>query len=153
MTFTPNAIFLPNLSSSSSIREDRLVCPVRALKWYLDKTKHLRTSDVLFILPRAPYTPASKDTISKWLVKLISNHAAPDEPVRAHDLRAHASSTAWFRGVSIPDIMNAAAWKTPSSFVSCYLTNVVSSEGVFARAVLRGGSNSMGRSLSPVSRC
>ena len=150
--FTPEPIFLPNLSEASSIREDRFVCPVRALKWYLEKTKRLRTSDALFILPRAPYSPASKDTISRWIVNLVAKHAHPDDPVRAHDVRAHASSVAWFKGVPLADIMKAAAWKTPSSFVSAYLTNIVSPEGSFATTVLRG-STSVARDLPPTSRC
>ena len=150
--FTPDPIFLPDMSEGSSIREDKLVCPVRALKWYIDKTKHLRTSEALFILPRAPYSPASKDTISRWIVSLIAKHAKPGESIRAHDVRAHASSTAWFRGVPLLDIMKAAAWKTPSSFVSTYLTNVISAEGVFATSVLRGSSSQV-RNLPPTSRC
>lgn len=35
------------------------------------------------------------------------------------------------------ETMKAAAWKTPSSFVSCYLTDTVSAEGPFARTILR----------------
>ena len=151
-SFTPKAIFLPSLSSASSIREDRLLCPVRALKWYAHRTKLLRQSSNLFILPRSPYSPASKDTISKWLIRLILPHVQPNEYVRAHDIRAHASSKAWFQGVPLQDIMDAAAWKTPSSFVSCYLTDIISSDSNFARAVLRG-SVAPDRDLPPASRC
>ncbi|PIK33469.1 hypothetical protein BSL78_27421 [Apostichopus japonicus] len=136
VTFTPNEIFLPSLSQASSIAEDKRWCPVRALKWYIERTKQLRTSDRLFILPRSPYTPASKDTISRWMADLIRAHTQPGEPVRAHDVRGHATSRAWFRGVPLEDIMKAAAWKTPSSFVACYLTNTPATEGDFARAAL-----------------
>ena len=31
-------IFLPKVSSLSSVVEDKVWCPVRALKWYLHKT-------------------------------------------------------------------------------------------------------------------
>lgn len=135
-SFTPEAIFLPSISTTSSIREDRIVCPVRALKWYLSRTKPVRQSERLFLIPRQPYGPASKDTLSRWIVQLILPHSQPNERVRAHDLRAHASSRAWFSGVSMEDILKAAAWKTPSTFVASYLTNVVSTEDAFARAVL-----------------
>ena len=136
ISFTPGEIYLPTISSSSSVGEDRKVCPVRALKWYLERTKDIRQGDKLFILPRRPYTAAAKDTLARWLVNLISPFSEPDEPVHAHQLRAHATSTAWFRGISLNDIMKAAAWKTPSTFVASYLTDVVSEEGAFARAVL-----------------
>ena len=32
-------IFLPSLSSFSSVSEDKVWCPVRALRWYLVKVK------------------------------------------------------------------------------------------------------------------
>ena len=136
LSFTPEEIYLPKIGLSSSVREDRLVCPVRALRWYLDRTGHLRTSQQLFIIPRKPYTPAARDTISKWVQRLIQPFAEEGEQVRAHDVRGHAASKAWFRGVSLEDVMKAAAWKTPSTFVASYLVDTVSSEGDFARAVL-----------------
>ena len=143
VSFTPSEIFLPSIPSMSSVREDRLVCPVRALKWYLEKTKPVRTSPRLFLVPRSPFQPASKDSISRWLVKVISSQANPDDHPRAHDIRAVASSEAWFRGVSMEDIMKAACWKTPSTFVACYLTDVLSSEGSFAASVLGGPSSTI----------
>ncbi|KAJ8042119.1 NACHT domain- and WD repeat-containing protein 1 [Holothuria leucospilota] len=150
-TFTPRPIFLPSIASTSSVREDRFVCPVRCLKWYLQKTSTVRTADNLFLLPRTPYTPASRDTISKWIVQMISPHANHDEQVRAHDVRAHASSAAWFQGIPLQQIMEAAAWKTPSTFVASYLTNVISSEGVLQRSGLSDSASGRGRGRPPSS--
>ncbi|KAJ8019670.1 hypothetical protein HOLleu_41344 [Holothuria leucospilota] len=124
------------MDSISSIREDRLVCPVRALKYYISRTKALRRSDRLFIACNPPHAPVSKDTISRWIRSLIIPHVRSSESVRAHDVRAHATSKAWFAGVPLEEIIKAAAWKTPSSFVSHYLTDTVSAEGAFTRAVL-----------------
>ena len=136
-SFTPGEIFLPTMSSGSSITEDKLYCPVRALKWYIERTKTIRTSEGLFILPRRPFTHAAKATLSRWIVDLIKPFSKESETVRAHDVRGHATSKAWFGRISMEEIMKAAAWKTPSSFVSDYLTDTVSAEGAFARAVLR----------------
>ena len=152
VSFSPGEIYLPNISSLSSIHEDKRVCPVRALKWYLERTKSIRSSDRLFLIPRSPFNPASKDTLSRWIVNLISPHASNDESIHAHQLRAHATSTAWFKGVSLDNILRAAAWKTPSTFVACYLTNVVSEEGAFARAVL-GVPDLHRPGLPPSSQC
>ena len=142
-SFTPREIYLPALKEMSSVPEDKLWCPVRALRWYLEKTRAVRTSDRLFILPRSPYSAASKDTLSKWLVKVITPHTTPGEGVRAHDIRGHATSKAWFARVPLDDIMRAAAWKTPSTFVSSYLTNTVSAEAAFASSVLRAPGSSL----------
>ena len=136
MTFSPEEIFLLSIGSISTIKEDRRWCPVRALRIYLDKTKHIRTSDRLFILPRAPHTPASKDTLARWLRTTISSHTTDPAPVRAHDVRGVAASRAWFGGVPVEAIMKAAAWKSNTTFVSCYLRNTRSPDGDFARAVL-----------------
>ena len=135
--FTPQEIFLPALGTISTISEDKRWCPVRALKWYMDKTKILRNHDRLFLLPRSPYPPASKDTISRWIRDLIKPHVSEDERVRAHDVRGHAASRAWFSGVPLEEVMKAASWKTPTSFVSCYLTDTLAREGSFARGALQ----------------
>lgn len=137
LDFIPGDLFLPEITTISSEREDRKWCPVRSLKWYLKRTKHLRHSERLFVLPRHPYSAASKDTISKWLVQMIMP-CTHDQPVRAHDIRGQATSKALFAGVPLSDIMKAAAWKTPSTFVSCYLTDTLRAEAAFGRAVLTG---------------
>ena len=136
LTFTPEEIFLPSMTQMSSIAEDKLVCPVRALKYYLNRTKSIRSSDRLFILPGLPHTPASKTTLARWVKSLIQPFVQTSEPFRAHDIRSHATSKAWFEGVPMEEIVRAAAWKTPASFVSHYLTNTKTAEGSFARAVL-----------------
>lgn len=136
MSFSPEEIYLPAIGSVSSIQEDERWCPVRALRYYIKRTKPVRTGDRLFILPQAPYTGASRDTIARWIKQLIIRYAKPNEPVRAHDLRGIATSRAWFAGVPLERVMTAAVWKSVSTFVSIYLRNTRSTEGEFARAVL-----------------
>ena len=62
-------IFLPSLSAHSSVMQDKLWCPVRALKWYMDRSSSLRTSPDLFISTVAPHSRVSPKTISRWIVK------------------------------------------------------------------------------------
>ena len=137
--FTPEPLFLPRLTETSMTREDKFWCPVRALSWYLKRTSHLRSlgSDQLFILTRSPHGPASKSVISRWISNLIKSTVRSPEGVRTHDIRGQAASKAWFSRVPLEDILKAASWKTPSTFVSCYLTDVLSAEGEFSRCVLR----------------
>ena len=56
-------IFLPSLSSHSSVPEDKVCCPVRALKWYLNRSLPLRSSPDLFISTMAPHRHVSLATI------------------------------------------------------------------------------------------
>ncbi|KAJ8034715.1 hypothetical protein HOLleu_21676 [Holothuria leucospilota] len=109
-SFIPGPLNLPLMSSASSVPEDRLVCLVRALKWYIEKTKNLLASVSLFILPRSPYSRASKDKISNWLVRIISPLAARSKTIHVHDVQAHSSSLAWFKGVPLQDIWKATTW-------------------------------------------
>ena len=145
--FTPPDIFIPEIASIlSSVRSDKLWCPIRSLKWYLERTKPLRgTCDQLFISTTPPHGPASKDTIKRWIVSAIKS-ANPDwlsdkdigsqGPIRAHDVRAVSTSWAFFRGISFAEISQAACWKGPSTFTTCYLRDVLQNEGAFGRAVL-----------------
>ena len=95
----PVEIFLPSMSSFSSVEADKVWCPVRALKWYLDRTKSKRSSTSLFVSSIAPFKAISKASISRWLVECISM-AGPDALVsgrfRAHDTRSVSSSWALF---------------------------------------------------------
>ena len=133
-------IFLPSLSSFSSVSEDKVWCPVRALRWYLDKVKSLRTSSSLFITYIEPFKSPSSASISRWIVECIRS-AGPDalltDRIRAHDTRSVSTSWALFQGASLEDIQAAAFWSTPNTFISCYLKDVPRGEAAFATAVLK----------------
>ena len=136
----PVEIFLPSISSFSSVEEDKVWCPVRALKWYLDRTRSKRTSSSLFVSSIEPFQAVSKASISRWLVKYI-RMAGPEalitDRVRAHDTRSVSSSWALFNGASLKDIQQAAYWSSPNSFISCCLKDVLVGEASFASAVFK----------------
>ena len=140
--FLPHPIFIPKISTFSSVLEDKVWCPVRALLWYFDKTKGFRAASgekALFITHQAPHRQASLSTISRWIVETISFNPSsltgPGTP-HAHDVRGVAASWALFQGVPLEDILQSAVWKNPNSFISCYLTDVLRDEGRFGRAAL-----------------
>ncbi|XP_071816589.1 uncharacterized protein [Apostichopus japonicus] len=134
LTFLPGDIFIPEIKTLSSKAEDKRWCPVRALKWYLSRTEKLRQATFLFILPRPPYTSASKDTLSRWLVETIRLFTTGAARPRAHDIRGVSASTALFAGIPIEDILKAAAWRTPTTFVACYLTDTLHADAAFGSA-------------------
>ena len=138
LDFIPGDIFIPELKTLSSIPEDKYWCPVRSLRWYLNRTEKIRSSSSLFIIPSSPFGAASRDTISRWIVEVISPHA--QGRVTAHEVRGQAASRALFAGVDLQDILKAAAWKTPTTFVACYLSDTLSAEASFGRATILGSS-------------
>ena len=146
-------IFLPSMSSFSSVEADKVWCPVRALKWYLDRTKDKRSSTSLFVSSIEPFKAISKASISRWLVECITM-AGPEALVsgrlRAHDTRSVSSSWALFNGTSLKDIQQAAYWSSPNTFISCYLKDVLAAEASFASAVLTSSSSgSRGAGAAP----
>ena len=137
---SPVEIFIQPLSAHSSIGADKVWCPVRALKYYWHRTKDKRSRNQLFIITKEPFSPASRDTISRWIVAAIQaagpEALAPGNVPRAHDTRSVATSWALFNGVSVEEIHKAAYWRSPNSFISFYLKDVPAAEPSFSRAAL-----------------
>ncbi|KAL0165934.1 hypothetical protein M9458_037778, partial [Cirrhinus mrigala] len=103
------------------------MCPVRPLDTYVHRVARWRKSDQLFVCYGPPKRglPASKQTLSHWIVDAIcSAYEASDLPpplgVRAHSTWSMAASKAFLAGVPMQDICNAAGWSTPFTFVRFY---------------------------------
>ena len=138
-------IVIQSLSKSLSpeLKDDKLLCPVRALLYYLDRTSSIRGQrELLFISMRPNATKEiAKSTISSWLIQTIrqclakcSEDTARLANVRAHDIRALAASWAFKHSVPLDDIMRACSWKAHDTFTSFYLKDVslTSTEGTIS---------------------
>ena len=128
----------PSLDHSKS--EDMTLCPVRALRYYLDKTKELRENKhLLFISFKDGFSKdIQRSTISSWLKQtvILAYESSDVETqtltnVKAHDVRSMAASLAFKGGVSLDQILGACFWKTHSMFTNFYVKDVAwkSSEG------------------------
>ncbi|KAI2664621.1 Transposon Ty3-G Gag-Pol polyprotein [Labeo rohita] len=100
------------------------MCPVRALDTYVHRAARWRKSDQLFVCygPAKRGFPATKQTLSRWIVDAIStayesSGLPPPLGVKAHSTRSVSVSKAFLEGVSIQDICNAAGWSTPLTFL------------------------------------
>ncbi len=145
--FVASPLFLPYLVPPSSPRKRRLGCPVRAIKWYLDRTQTVRGQIAqLFVTTCKPYRPAAKATIAGWLVEAISKAGAVrgETNPTAHSTRAISSSWAFSHGLSLKEIVNTVSWRTHSTFVSTYLRDLgpCSDQAHYAGTVLRAASHS-----------
>jgi hypothetical protein len=115
------------------LEEDALLCPVRALRWYLDRTKHLRGNKTrLFISYKAGHkTDICLNTISSWIKETVKM-AYKDCPegtmkilkVSAHEVRALAASTAFYGNIALSEVLKAARWTNQTTFTSFYLRDV-----------------------------
>ena len=118
-------------------KEDRTLCPVRALRYYLDRTKDLRGSrSLLFISFKKGHTSDIRPaTLSSWLKQTIllcykqaDQQALNLVQVKAHDIRAFAASKAFYGGVSVDQIMQACHWKAHNTFTNFYLNDLTCSD-------------------------
>ena len=124
-------LVIPSLSQKMSKElPDRTLCPVRALRFYLDLTSKIRGDRTkLFIAFKKGYSAEIKPaTISSWLkstIKLAYESIKPDElktlSIKAHQVRSLASSWALLGGVSVEDIMTACHWASHTTFTNFYL--------------------------------
>ncbi len=108
-----------------------LLCPVRALRQYTDRTQSFRTSEQLFVCygGQQKGKAVSKQRMAHWIVDAITlAYEAQGVPcplrLRAHSTRGVASSWALARGASLADICRAAGWATPNTFARFYSLRV-----------------------------
>ncbi len=108
-----------------------LLCPVRALRQYTDRTQSFRTSEQLFVCygGQQKGKAVSKQRMAHWIVDAITlAYEAQGVPcplrLRAHSTRGVASSWALARGASLSDICRAAGWENPNTFARFYSLRV-----------------------------
>ena len=128
-------VTIPALTTTvdRQFKEDRTLCPVRALKYYLDRTKDLRGSrSLLFISFKKGHTSDIKPaTLSSWLkptillcYKQADQQALDLVQVKVHDIRAFAASKAFYSGVSV----ETYHWKAHDTFTNFYLKDLTWSD-------------------------
>jgi hypothetical protein len=115
-------------------------CPVRALRFYLKRSKRLRSlkQRQLFISLNFDYHKDIRScTLSRWVSRLISDayksvanksgggvEWLPLSCPRTHETRAWAASLAALRSRSIRELLDAAYWRSATVFTSHYLRDV-----------------------------
>lgn len=111
--------------------EERLLCPVRALRCYLQRTASPSRPRQLFTAVQNQSRYMSKNALSFYLRTTIreAHEACLDSVcdllrVRTHDIRGIATSMLMWRNCSVASILQAACWKTASVFATYYLSDV-----------------------------
>jgi hypothetical protein len=128
-------VTLPALASIRGpiTKDDWLLCPVRALQAYLQRTAPIRDGRKrLFIAHKKGFTKdIAPSTISSWLcdtVKVCYAMAPPavaaEFKVTGHQVRGMSASWAFAKRASVNDIMSAASWKSHTTFTNFYLRDV-----------------------------
>lgn len=122
----------------------QLLCPVRALRCYIERTAAFRTTDRLFVRfgTKGHGAPLSSQRLAHWVCDGIATAyqargCPPPSVIRAHSTRGVSTSVALSRGVTVSDICQAASWSSVSTFVRSYLMDM--STNSMALSVLGDG--------------
>ena len=161
VTLWPNVAFLPKVLPPGYINQaielaafcpppvtpeaeggGHSLCPVRALRLYVQATQDIRRAEQLFVCygGNSRGCALSKQRLSHWVVDAIktayeaAGKPAPSEVV-CHSTRGVATSWAAMRGVSLADVCAAASWTAPCTFARFYRRDVASGSSL-ASAIL-----------------
>lgn len=133
---SPDSIIIPNLAKTCNRdNKDRLLCPIRALKFYLKMSSSYRQGRTRLFLPIRGNHDISKASISRWIsytIKLAYRKLTSRDisflKIKAHELRAFASSWAYLNKAPLDDVMKAAVWNRKSTFTKFYLRDMSSQQ-------------------------
>ena len=129
--------FKPNARSKKDIALQSL-CPIRALRYYLDKTQEIRQERRLFVSYKHRHEGDHIEvaTLSRWIKETIcfgykqQGKKPPKPSIKPHTTRAMAASFADLRGVGAVDLCRAATWSDASVFAKFYRLDVAAEEGI-----------------------
>ena len=109
-SISPDPIVIPNLAQTCKREQsDRLLCPIRTLKFYLKMTSSYHQKRTRLFLPIKGNQDISKSSVSRWIsytFKLAyrkhTNRDISFLKIKAHEVRAQSSSWAFFDKVPLP---------------------------------------------------
>ena len=149
----PRSFCVRSLNSFvGNLPDELLLCPVRALRAYLDRTSSvLPRPRTLFVSPHSTARSLSKNALSFFIRDIISrayssssssSAASAPSSARAHSVCGIATSWAFAHNASLSSVLAAASWSSSTVFTSFYLSDVQfsSSQGFSLGPVVAAGS-------------
>lgn len=112
--------------------EDRKLCPVRALSYYLARSNPRRKNQRrLFISLNEEYSrDIAAGTVSRWIsATIVQAYQSSAQSMsalnpRAHEVRALATSAAFQQSVALHQVLAAAFWRSENPFINHYLRDL-----------------------------
>ena len=107
--------------------EEALLCPVRAIRRYMDRTKDWPNPKSLMFVNPDRSKNITAGSMASWLKAAISEAygQAKDSPhCTPHEVRAVSTSLSIFNHASVSEILEAGTWKNFSTFTENYLRDV-----------------------------
>ena len=124
----PRSFLLKSLATKEegASGKEPLLCPVRALKIYLQKSKALtHCPRSLFVSPRDLKRPISKNAISFFLRETIAQAGSLSaDQYRAHDVRGISASASFWSNWPLSKVLEATCWRSTNVFANHYLKDI-----------------------------
>ena len=122
---------IPALPKSRDSPNGRLLCPVRAVKYYLARTaQHRPRCERLFIASGRTKKEISKNTVSFWLHRVIllayqlSGKPLPTPFPLARETRGIAPSLLFKKNYAVSQVLKAGTWRRHTTFTRHYLRDL-----------------------------
>ena len=122
---------VPALPNARNNRNGRLLCPVRAVRVYIDRTApHRPRCEWFFVTAGRSKKEIAKTTVSFWLRKTISRAyelsgmALPVPAPRARETRGIAPSLLFKKNFAVDQVLKAATWCRHTTFTRQYLRDI-----------------------------
>ena len=122
---------VPALPNARNNLNRRLLCPVRTVRCYLDRTAaHCPRCERLFVTAGRIKKEISKTTVSFWLRKTISRAyelsgtALPVPAPRALETRGIAPSLLFKKNFAVDQVLKAGTWCRHTTFTCHYLRDI-----------------------------
>ena len=121
---------VPALPNARKNRNGRLLCPVRAVKVYLDRTASHRPRCERLFVTAGRSKEIAKTTVFFWLRKTISRAyelsgtALPVPAPRARETRGIARSILFRKNFAVDQVLKAGTWRRHTTFTRHYLKDI-----------------------------
>ena len=117
---------------------DKRLCVYNVMLEYLKRTELLRgNEEQLLISYQKPFKKVSRDTISRWIKRVMTMSGLYLDQFKAHSTRSASTSAAQRALVPMQDILDRAGWSSAQTFAAYYEKKIVVPESdVYAEAVL-----------------
>ena len=120
----------------SEFQQDPRICPLTAVKEYLDRTQGLQNGEqCLFISYVKPHRAVSRDTNSRWTKSVLESSGIDSHKFLAHSTRAAAASRAKQKDVPLDVILAHVGWRSAETFRKFYDRPVIPANNVMASAI------------------
>ena len=128
-TQAPEWITVPGITHLNPTEPERMLCPVRQLKLYIQDSERIRGGQQrMFIHWNRSIRDIMRSHISRWIVETVKEaYTQADrqyDRVTAHEVRALSASWAYNCQVALPDILSAAFWRSSGVFQNSYLRDM-----------------------------